>query len=81
LGLQAGVAAARSRRTVGELLLLAECALELAQHVSPVDVGEAQLLDLGVLALLLLLEALDELARDRLAWPGLRLGWGLGLGG
>ena len=65
-----GVATARRRRTVGELLLLAQRALELAQHVAPVDVGEAQLLDLAVLALLLLLETLDELAGDGLACSG-----------
>ena len=73
-GLQAGwhgvVAAARPRRTVGELLLLAQRALELAQDVAPVDVGETQLLDLLVLAVLLLLEALDELAGDGLACSG-----------
>jgi len=64
------VAAARPRRTVGELLLLAQRALELAQDVAPVDVGETQLLDLLVLAVLLLLEALDELAGDGLACSG-----------
>ena len=55
---------------VGELLLLAQRALELAQDVAPVDVGETQLLDLLVLAVLLLLEALDELAGDGLACSG-----------
>ena len=54
---------------VGELLLLPQRLLQLAQHVTPVDVGEPQLLDLGVLGALLLLERLDQLERDRLARP------------
>ena len=55
---------------VGELLLLAQDLLELAERVAPADVGEPHLLHLGIFLILRLLERLHQLERDGLACSG-----------